>query len=98
MANPTPDRLEMMKNMGMRVDNLKIQRIFIHLARELNPSQIDELRAMGITLYLDSWVPAVGGHPTGFLLADMPVDRLRELAEKDFVVRLETAERELKPQ
>ncbi len=98
LANPTPDRLEIMKNMGMNVDNLEIQRIFIHLTRELSPSQIKEIAAMGITLYLDSWIPPVGDHPTGFILADMPVDKLETLAEKDYVVKLETAERQLQPQ
>ena len=98
IAEPTSDRLEMMKNMGMSVDNLEIQRIFIHLSQELNTSQIEELEAMGITLYLDSWIPAVGDHPTGFLIADMPIDKLEALAEKDYVVRLATAERQLEPQ
>ena len=98
MADPTSDRLEIMKSMGMRVDNLEIQRIFIHLSQELNPSQIGELESMGITLYLDSWIPPVGGHPTGFILADMPVDKLEALAEKNYVARLDTAERQLEPQ
>ncbi len=98
LANPTSDRLGIMKNMGMSVDNLEIQRIFIHLTRELNPAQIEEIETMGITLYLDSWIPPVGDHPTGFILADMPVDKLETLAEKDYVVKLETAERMLQPQ
>ena len=33
---PTTDRLNMMKQMGMMVDNLENQRIFIHLQRELD--------------------------------------------------------------
>ena len=98
IAKPTSDRLEIMKSMGMRVDNLGSQRIFIHLSQELNTSQIEELEAIGVTLYLDSWIPPVGDHPTGFLIADMPIDRLETLAEKDYVVRLETAERQLEPQ
>ena len=97
IANPTSDRLEIMKNMGMRVDNLEIQMIFIHLSQELNTSQVEELEAMGLTLYLDSWIPPVGTHPTGFLIADMPVDKLEALAEKDYVVRLDTAEQMLEP-
>ncbi len=98
IAEPTPERLEMMKTMGMRVDNLEIQRIFIHLNKEPSQSQIVELEAMGITLYLDSWIPPVGAHPTGFILADMPIDKLEALAAKDYVVRLDTAERQLEPQ
>ena len=98
IAEPTAERLEQMKAMGIRVDDLEIQRIFVHLTKELNSSQVEELEAIGITLYLDSWIPPVGAHPTGFILADMPIDRLEELAQKDYVVKLDTAERVLEPQ
>ena len=96
-AEPTPERLEVMERLGMNVDNLESQRIFIHLRQELDASQIAELESMGITLYLESWIPPVGAHSTGFLLADMPVDELEELAIKDYVVLLDTAERVLEP-
>jgi hypothetical protein len=98
LAAPTADRLEQMKAMGMRIENLGMQRIFIHLAQEPTPSQIDELEVMGITPYPDSWIPAAAGHPAGFLVADMPIDKLDELAGKDYVVRLDTAEQMLEPQ
>jgi len=95
IAKPTSDRLEIMKNMGMRIDNLEIQMIFIHLNQELNTSQIEELEAMNIRLYPESWIPPVGAHLTGFILAEMPVNKLEALAEKDYVVRLDTAELQL---
>jgi len=98
ISNPAPDRLDIMKNMGMSVDNLGIQRIFIHSEQELAPPQIEELEAIGIILYLDSWIPAVGAHPTGFIIADMPVDKLETLVKKNYIARLETAERQLRPQ
>jgi len=98
LATPSPERLEQMKAMGMRTENLGVQRIFIHLAQEPTAQQIDELRAMGIIPYPDSWIPAAGGHPTGFIVADMPIDKLDELAGKDYVVRLDTAEQVLEPQ
>ena len=96
--DPTTERLEMMRNMGMMVDNLDKQRVFIHLERELNDAQVKELQTMGLTLYLDSWIPPVGAHPTGFILADMPVEVLGELADKEYIVNLDTAEVELQPQ
>lgn len=98
LADPMPQRLEQMKAMGMRIERLDVQRIFIHLAQEPTPQQINELEAMGITPYPDSWVPATGGHPTGFIVADMPIDKLDELADKEYVVRLDTAEQVLEPQ
>jgi len=97
IADPNQDRLEVMQNMGMKVDNLEMQQIFIHLSQKLSEAQVTELEAMGITLYLNSWIPPVGAHPTGFVSADMPVDKLDALAAKDYVVRLETAEQVLEP-
>lgn len=98
IVEPTPDRLEIMKAMGMKKDNLEIQPVFIHPAQELSQPQVAGLKTMGITPYLDSWIPPVGAHPTGFLVADMPVDQLEALAGKNYVVRLDTAERQLEPQ
>ncbi len=97
-ANPDPERLEQMKNMGMNIDNLESQRIFIHLKQALSPSQTEEIEALGVTLYQESWIPPVGNHPTGFLIAEMPVDKLEALAELDYVIRLDTAETQLEPQ
>jgi|SRR3990172_2370052 len=98
IAKPTPERLELMRNMGMKADNLEIQQVFIYMAAAPNAAQIAELKSIGLTLYLDSWIPPVGTHPTGFLIADMPVDKLNELAKKAYVIKLDTAERQLQPQ
>lgn len=98
IASPTPERLQQMKNMGLNVDNLAIQRIFIYLGEPITPAQVQELQAIGITLYLDSWIPPAGEHHEGFLLADMPLNKLAELAAKDYVLRLDSAERVAKPQ
>ena len=97
LADPTPERLEQMKAMGMRTENLEVQRIFIHLAQEPTAGQLDELIAMSITPYPDSWIPSAGGHPTGFMVADMPIDKLDVLTGKDYVVKLDTAEQVLEP-
>lgn len=98
LAEPTPERLEQMKTMGMEVNNLNMQRIFIHLARELTPLRVAELQVLGIILYQDSWIPPVGEHSTGFILADMPIDELDELVDKDYVIGVNTAERVIEPQ
>jgi len=82
---------------GMRTEDLTSQRIYIHFEQEPTQSQLAELRDLGITAYADSWIPPVGAHPTGFILADMPADRLNELAAKDYVIKLNTAEQLLEP-
>jgi hypothetical protein len=98
LANPTPERLAQMQALGMNVTDIGVQRIFIYLNQQLNPTQTDELQNLGIILYTDSWIPPVASHPAGFILADMPVDKLESLASKDYIVRLDTAEVQAQPQ
>ena len=93
----TADELTMMKAKGMKTKNLGMQRIFVYFAQEPTPAQINELKAMGIIPYPESWIPPVDEYPTGFIVADMPIDKLSELAGKDYVARLDTAEQRLKP-
>jgi hypothetical protein len=96
--DPNDERLILMKEMGMQVDNLENQIIFIHLDRELNEVQIKELQNIGLILNIDSWIPPVGVHSTGYVIADMPVDALYELAEIEYIIKIDTAERMLKLQ
>ena len=98
MAEPTAERLKQMQTMGMRTEDLTSQRIFIDFEQEPTQSQLAELQDLGITAYADSWIPPVGDHPTGFILADMPIDKLNELAAKDYIIKVNTAERLLEPQ
>jgi hypothetical protein len=97
LADPMPERLEQMKAMGMRIENLEVQRIFIHLVQEPTAQQLNELEAMGITPYPGSWIPSAEGQSAGFMVADMPIDKLEELSSKDYVVKLDTAEQVLEP-
>ncbi|MFC1981111.1 S8 family serine peptidase [Chloroflexota bacterium] len=85
--------VDILQAQGIRLVDLDKQRIFIHSLEELGQSQVEELESMGLTLYLDSWIPPVGAHPTGFITADMPIDKLDQLAAREYIVRLDTAER-----
>ncbi len=98
IASPSADRLDRMRSQGMKLDDIAIQLIYIYLSEEMSAAQVNELEAMGIVLYLDSWLPPVGSHPTGFLLANIPVGTLETLAAKPYVVKLDTAEEALQPQ
>jgi hypothetical protein len=97
LADPTPERLEQMQAMGMNTADLTIQRIFIHFIQEPTAEQLSELEVLGVTPYPDSWIATAGGPSAGFLVADMPIDRLDELSGKAFIVQLDTAEQELEP-
>ena len=96
---PTSERLDAMRSMGMKVVEAEIdkQMIFIHVKRKLTQSRIASLKKLGVTVYEDTWIPPLKNHPTGFIIASIPVDRLYDLARKPFILRLETAEQLLTP-
>jgi len=87
-----------LKTLPPHSNNLTTQRLFIYLTEPPTQLQIQQMQQLGITLYLDSWIPPVGNHPTGFLVADMPIDKLDELATQDYVLSLDSAERMAEPQ
>lgn len=97
VTNPDPQRLRQMESMGMETEDLTQQKVFIHLRQPLTPTQMQELKDMNVTVYPDSWIPPVGVFPTGYYLAQAPVNMIASLASREYVVRLDTAERVLKP-
>ena len=97
MASPDPQRLKQMESAGMETGDLTRQKVFIHLRQPLTPAQVTELTDMNVTVYLDSWIPPVGVFPTGYYLAQLPVNMMDGLASKEYVVRLDTAEKVLEP-
>ncbi len=97
ITDPTPERLEQMQIRGMNTKDLEIQRIFAHFVQEPTVEQLGELESMGITPYPDSWIPSAEGPSAGFLVADMPIGKLDELMNKDYITQLDTAEQALEP-
>jgi hypothetical protein len=98
LVSPNPERLAQMQSQGMDISNLKMQKIYIYLSVPLTPLQINELQQIGIQVFLNSWIPPVSNNPDGFYLAEMPVDKLDDLAAIDYVIRLDTAEKIFSPQ
>jgi hypothetical protein len=64
------------------------------ILREFNARGVTlgQLEGLGITLCADPLIPPAVIYPAGFLFADMPVYKLYDLASRDYVVRLATAE------
>ncbi|MEN8614415.1 S8 family serine peptidase [Dehalogenimonas sp. THU2] len=82
-----------LQSAGLQVESVDRQKIFLYSSRMPDAAQVAELEALGVIVYLDSWIPPVGAHPDGFLIADMPVDRLSDISAKSYVRHLDTAER-----
>ena len=81
-----------------QITQMKHERVFIYFAQQPTSAQINELAVLGVTAYPDSWIPPVTSHPTGFILADIPVDKLDIIAAKNYIIQLDTAEEQYYPQ
>ncbi len=77
---------------GKPAAEIATQKVFLHFRQPPTQSQLAELQGLGVKVYPDSWIPPVGKHPTGFVYAEMPVSRLPDLAAKDYLISLGTAE------
>lgn len=91
---PTSERLDAMQKLGMKTVKAEMDRqmVYIHVKRKLSASKVASLKKLGIAVYEDSWIPPLENHPTGYVIASVPVSRMYDLAAKTYVVRLETAE------
>jgi hypothetical protein len=98
IVSPNTERLKQMRDMGMSSGDLKTQPIFIYVKEPLSTLQSEDLRTIGVNVHIDTWIPPVGSHPLGFFIAEMPVDKLEALAARDYISRLDTAERQSLPQ
>ena len=70
---------------------------FLYLNAPPTGVQSAELEALGVILYLDSWIPPVGAHPYGYLLAEVPPDTLDAVKVKSFIIRVESADTPFQP-
>ncbi len=98
IASPDDQRLKQMQDLGLSVSKLDRQLVYIYVNGPLSMEQAEDLISLGIDVIEDTWIPAVGNHPLGFFIAEMPVDRLESLAARDYIARLDTAERKAQSQ
>jgi hypothetical protein len=98
IVSPSAERLKQMQDMGMSTGDLKTQPVFIYIKEPLSTAQSEDLSALGVNMHMDTWIPPVGNHPLGFFIAEMPVDKLEAVAARDYIARLDTAERQSLPQ
>ena len=98
LESPTQERLKQMESMGIETRDLTRQKIFMHVYKQLTNSQQAELQSMNIIVYPDSWLPPVGVFPTGYYLAEIPINLIADTASREYIAKLDTAEQLLEPQ
>jgi hypothetical protein len=62
--------------------------VFVYMEKEVSQSRLDELQAMGVTLYPDSWIPPVGVHPNGYYSGNILVSEIVTIAKMDDIVQI----------
>ncbi len=68
------------------------QKVFLHLKEFPSPDQVAELQNLGVSIYVDSWIPPTPANPSGFLYTEIPVSSIGEVATRSYVISLQSAE------
>jgi hypothetical protein len=92
LDQPSPDNMARMQAAGLASDDLSTEWVYLHFADEPTSVQLKELQGLGVNTFTDTWIPPVYDHPNGFLLAEMPLDKLKDVVAKEYVVYVDTAE------
>jgi|GEM_PF-1303067 len=88
---------DLLHQAGTPIGSNPVMKVFVHLTMPLDGSIQLLLDQYVVEHYPSSWIPPVGAHTSGFLLCLVASDRIRALAEQDWVVRISSAYRQLKP-
>lgn len=97
IEQPRPENLQHMQTLGLQTDDLSRQSVFVHFDQFPTADQMGELETLGVTLFEDTWIPPVGDHPDGFMIAHMPIEEADDLAAMEYVTYLNTAEETHRP-
>lgn len=83
---------------GDRVEAPDRLLVFLHLAASPTPALLASLRALGVEFGEDvAYVPPVGRHPRGYLIADAPVAALDAIARLPEIALVRSGERRIDP-
>jgi subtilisin family serine protease len=85
------------KSLG-EMTRLGNEKVFIYFAKPPTTKQVNELGALGVEVYPDSWIPPVGDFPNGFVLADIPIENIDSVATRNYIHRIDSAEQLSEPQ
>jgi subtilisin family serine protease len=74
------------------------EKVFLYFAKPPTTKQVNELGALGVEVYPDSWIPPVGDFSNGFVLADIPIENIDSVAARNYIHRIDSAEQLSEPQ
>lgn len=92
---PTSAKYKGLKSLGMK--EARKHSVFMHFKKKPNKRQIKSLSRLSVETS-ESWIPPNNIHKTGFIVAQVPLDKIQKVAKKYYVKKMETAEGVLNPQ
>lgn len=93
LIQSTSEKKYLFENGLINADQL-LELVVIYLDKYPTDEQISSMRQLKINCLLDSWTPPLPNHPYGFILAQLPVDKLTETLSLSFIKKMDTAEYE----
>ena len=73
------------------------QQVFLFYERFPDGVEIQRIENIGGIIYPETWIPPVGVHPYGYVLASVPTETINQIAVNPSIKKLDTAERQLFP-
>lgn len=71
--------------------------VFIYFADFPSQAEITELEKSGIRCFSSTYTPAVGNHPMGYMLAEVPAGKMVQLLSFPFIQKVASAGKESNP-
>ena len=85
------------ENRALDYEQMK-EKVVIYFEDYPSAEQITSLENLNIRCFLESWTPPLPNHPYGFILAELPADKLIESLSLSYIKKMDTAEYENFPQ
>lgn len=96
-SNPTKANLERLKNYGVPAEMDPVLLVCLHIDPIQGKGNFTRIESRVEEIFPYTWLPPVGAHKTGFVLANVKSSSIRELIADDEVKRVTSAYRKLKP-
>jgi len=68
-------------------------KVSLYFEKYPSKDQIKELENLGVNLYFETWTPPSDNHPYGFLISNVPVNKLQKVVNLLAIKKIDSAER-----
>ena len=96
-ADPTDNNRLRLERLGVKPGKDPVLSVYLHMAEPPTGNLLSHLESRVEKLYLHTWIPPVGIHPTGYLIARVKYSEIRRLIEDKLVDRITAGYRRLQP-